>query len=216
MKKKQIIELANDTAHKLIEEGWRLDIYATDGYSSCGYDSCALVLRRDGNSAVVFMVHVGGHRIEGEAGDWLRIRYGSTRVPSAYAVGVSYYDDEPTRDESDWMENSARMRRFYEVEDASASCRDGWYLEDMCEALECIEVHYGRVRNSGGSGKYVDLALTDRMLGFVRRIKGFKTIDSRYIKVRKKFDKSCGRRRVCYEVLNTDSGNRVRFNLPWV
>lgn len=87
--------------------------------------------------------------------------------------------------------------------------REPLFVEDEDYARSLVDKHYSRSplvrRNTAAVGKYTresnDFELTDDLLDTVRRIQGFKTVDSRYIRV------YGGNGR--YTVENIKSGNRV-------
>ena len=99
-----------------------------------------------------------------------------------------------------WAEHIVASKKLYNVD---ALCRDAWWTEDLEEVRRARETQAARRANRRINHRSKALPITDGLLAVVRRVKGFKTVDSRYITVTKKPYEST------WWITNTKSGNYV-------
>ena len=100
---------------------------------------------------------------------------------------------------SDWKEHLVSDECVYT---RSSWWNDPWYFDTRDEAITASNLHVERaMARSVASIREVEL--TDKLLSIVRRIKGFKTVDSRYIRVLR------SNAHKAWEIQNTRSGYSV-------
>lgn len=99
-----------------------------------------------------------------------------------------------------WEKHIVASKTMYDVD---ATHRDRWWVEDIETVRRARDTRYERLMARRTSCVWRELPLTDELLAIVRRVKGFKTVDSRHITVTKKLYEST------WWITNTKSGNYV-------
>lgn len=107
-----------------------------------------------------------------------------------------------------WEKHTVASKTLYDVD---ALYRDRWWVEDIETVRKARETRYERLMARRTSAVWRELPLTDELLAIVRKVKGFKTVDSRYIAVEKCPDANAWR------ITNRKSGNStvVRTRRGW-
>lgn len=108
-----------------------------------------------------------------------------------------------------WEKYTVASKTLYNID---ALYRDNWWVEDLEAVRKAREVRSERnMARYAHCSRWRVLPLTDELLAIVRRVKGFKTVDSRYITVEKLPNESAWR------ITNRKSGNCefIRARRDW-